>query len=231
MLHEDGSRGRSADRGLGLHALSQQTRAVQLRLHDNNNRAQLARSRAHLLRMRASDDTSIAQSDLDKVMNLDQQLADIREQATTSRKGFGAASTVIVASGKAKQQLMEEATRVASQVKNLRAKITKLVSESHADKTKAAEDNDEEDQEQEDLSSALVRRNRREKRVLEQRRRLDRLQLKYQKADKVAASKLTQMHADLTEATTQVKELQSKFKDAPKDAPRKVRPHKPVKRH
>jgi hypothetical protein len=53
MLHESGSRGRNADRGLGdgMRGLREQSTAAKLRLAADNDRAQIERSRAHLLRM------------------------------------------------------------------------------------------------------------------------------------------------------------------------------------
>ena len=219
MLHKVGSRGRSANRGLGsgMQGLVEEDKAVKLQLKADNDRAELERSRAHLLRMRAADDTDIAQSDLDKVVNLDKQLALIKHQAQTARAGFGAASKVILASSQAHTKLLKDAARVASKVKDLRKKITKLVTDSTADKMKAAEDKDKEDQEQEDLSSALVRRNRREKRVDEERRRLDRLELQDKSADKAAAARLEAARAAYKLAHKDLHELHSKFHDSKSD--------------
>ena len=213
MLHGEGGRGRSADRGLGnsMHDLREQSKAAKLQLAADNDRAQLERSRSHLLRMRAADDTAIAKSDLDKVVNLDKQLADIKQEAVTSRAGFGTASKVILASSEANRKLQEDAARVANQIRALRTKITKLVSQSSADKISAAVDEDKKDVAQENLSSALVRRNRREKRVEEERRRLDRLELKYQAADKHAAAKLAEVESETKEANDDVSKLHAKF--------------------
>jgi uncharacterized ferredoxin-like protein len=250
MLHQQvGGRGRSANRGLGgsMQELQEEGKAVKLQLKADNDRAQLERSRAHLLRMRAADDTDIARSSLDKVPNrgcvpdrilrgtgacshypqtasavdskpafqqvvsLDKQLALIKHQAQAARAGFGRASKVILASSQAHTKLLEDAARVAAKVKGLRKKITKLVAESHADKLKAAADKDKEDEVQEDLSSALVRRNRREKRVAEERRRLDRLELDDKKADTAAAAKVKAVGSEYKSAQQDLRQLQNKF--------------------
>lgn len=210
MLH-GGSRGRSANRWMA--GLKQASQSAKLQLKADNDRGKLERSRAHLLRMQASDDTEVARADLDRVVSLDKQLASIKQEAITTRKGFGTASGIIMASAQDRSQLIQDAARVTSQVKDLRAKISKLVEVSHADKIKAAEDKDEEDTEQEQLSSALVRRNRREKRVEEERRRLDRLQLKYNAADKESANKLKLAQSEYKAAHDDLSQLQNQFGD------------------
>lgn len=194
-----------------MKGLVEEDKAVQLQLKADNDRAKLERSRAHLLRMRAADDTDIAESDLDKVVNLDKQLALIKYQAQTARAGFGTASKVIMASSQAHSKLLKDAARVADKVKTLRKKITKLVEDSSADKMKAAEDKDKEDQEQEDLSSALVRRNRREKRVEEERRRLDKLELQDNSAEQTAEARLKAARNDYKLAHKDLRRLQNKF--------------------
>ena len=213
MLHHSGGRGRSANRGLGenMSSLKQASQGAKLQLKADNDRGKLERSRAHLLRMQASDDTEVARADLDRVVSLDKQLASIKQEAITTRSGFGTASGTIMASAQDRTKLIEDAARVTSQVKALRAKISKLVEVSHADKIKAAEDKDEEDTEQEQLSSALVRRNRREKRVEEERRRLDRLQLQYNAADIVAAQKLKFAESEYKAAQDDLSQLQNQF--------------------
>lgn len=225
MLHANGSRGRTAGRGLGgsMREMREQSKADKLRLSSDNDRAKLERSRAHLLRMRASDDTAIAQSDLDKVMSLDKQLTGIKQQAVTSRAGFGTASHVILASSEYRRKLLEDAARVTGKIKALRAKITQLVSQGRADKTAAAVDQEKEDEAQEDLSAALVRRSRREKRVEAQRRRLDRMELKFKAADKQAAAKLAEAQSESAEAQTDLGKLQDKL--APKAIHKKKRAH------
>jgi len=218
-LVQVGGRGRSANRGLGgsMQGLQEEGKAIKLQLKADNDRARLERSRAHLLRMRAADDTDIARSSLDKVVSLDKQLALIKHQAQTARAGFGSASKVILASSQAHTKLLKDAARVTAKVKSLRKKITKLVADSHAAKMKAAADKDEEDQVQEDLSSALVRRNRREKRVAEERRRLDRLELDDKAADAAAAAKLEAASSEHDIANKDLRQLQNKFQN-PKGA-------------
>ena len=74
-LVQVGGRGRSANRGLGgsMQGLQEEGKAIKLQLKADNDRARLERSRAHLLRMRAADDTDIARSSLDKVPNRGEQ--------------------------------------------------------------------------------------------------------------------------------------------------------------
>jgi len=211
MLHEKGSRGRSADRGLGMKNLREESKALTFQLRADNGRAKLEASQAHLLRMQASDDDVVARADLDRVESIDKQLAGIKEQAVTTRKGFGVASKTILASSQASTQLQEDAGKASREAKDLRAKISKLVSESHADTIQAAEVKDKMDMVRESLSSNLVRRNRRQKRVQEERGSLNRLQLKYQAADAKAALELKLKQAEYTSAEQDVRTLENKF--------------------
>lgn len=233
MLHQIGSRGRTADGGLGngMQSLREQSTSAKLRLAADNDRAQIERSRAHLLRMQASDDTAIAQSDLDKVTDLDKQLASIKQQAVASRAGFGAASHLILGSSEYRRKLLEDAARVTQKIEAMRAKITQLVAQGRADKAAAAVDKDKEDQTQEDLSAALVRRSRREKRVEAQRRRLDRMEMKFTAADRQTAAKVTKAQLESKGAQTDLGELQNKLhvKLSPAHVHQRVMAHKKAK--
>ena len=216
-----------------MRGLREQSTAAKLRLAADNDRAQIERSRAHLLRMQASDDTAIAQSDLDKVTDLDKQLASIKQQAVASRAGFASASHVILGASEYRRKLQEDAARVTQKIKAMRAKITQLVAQGQADKTAAAEDKDKEDVAQEDLSAALVRRSRREKRVEEQRRRLDRMEIKFAAADKLAAAKLTKAQLEYKGAKADLGKLQNNLhiKHAPAHVHKRVKAHKTKHAH
>jgi hypothetical protein len=183
------------------------------------------------LHTQASDDTAIAQSDLDKVTDLDKQLASIKQQAVASRAGFGSASHVILGASEYRRKLLEDAARVTHKIKAMRAKITQLVAQGQTDKTAAAEDKDKEDVAQEDLSAALVRRSRREKRVEEQRRRLDRMEIKFAAADKLAAAKLAKAQLEYKGAKADLGKLQNNLhiKHAPAHVHKRVKAHTKAK--
>ena len=217
MLHEAGARGRSAGREIGhtqrgqMALLSQQSRAVKLKLQADTNRAHMERVRAHLLRMRASDDTQIAKDDLDRVTALDGQLAAIKRQASDARKGFGAAAKQTKAIFRAKRAVQAAEAKVATQLKTLRARVARLEKEAEQNKVKAAEDKDDEDAEREQLASALVRRTRRERRVNASQRRLDEMQARFQAADAKAALRLKEQQAASVSAGAELTSLQGKL--------------------
>ena len=217
MLHETGSRGRSINRGgssHGLRTLALEAKAQKLQLAAENARANLARERAHLLRMHASDDTKTAEADLDRVYSLDKQLMAIKRQAAIARKGFSTASKEIAASYGAKTQLLEDAARVTAKIKKLNEQIAKKMKGSQEDKLKAAEDRDAEDEERETLASALVQRTRREKNVEEGRRELDKMQKSFDAADKAAKLKLKTSEDGYTAARRDLQRLEAKYGDA-----------------
>jgi len=165
---EEGDYGSDTE-GLGdrISSLQQKDQSLKLQEKDLHADAKLLRSKAHMLRLQASGDISQAHKELDRVIQYDKTLKGIKQSAKGKRVAFATGTKAVMAASKQISKVQHDAARVTRKIKGLRGKVQKLMQQLSREKGKRADYKNEIDMEREDLSSALVRRNRRERRVKE----------------------------------------------------------------
>eukprot|EP00960_Hanusia_phi_P011777 343535-Hanusia_phi.AAC.2 len=142
-------------------------RRLRIKEDSLNYRSKLERTKAHLLRMRAADDISIARSDLDRVADLEKNLVHIQKEARSAKAGFAQDLSDVQKSSLKITKLKEKALKIKMQIKDIQSKIAKTQQISHQDLLKSIDDKDKVDAEREALATYLVTKDRRHKSLQE----------------------------------------------------------------
>mmetsp|Transcript_134046 Transcript_134046/g.199390 ORF Transcript_134046/g.199390 Transcript_134046/m.199390 type:complete len:300 (-) Transcript_134046:71-970(-) len=177
--------------GLGNRMSNLEAESQRLRLKEEQirNEAKMYHTKAHFLRMQASSDVTDAKHELHRVYKLDTKLAGIKADSRKKTKMFHEGSVAVKEKHAQMVKLKKEAASVDAKVQKLKNKVALLMGKVHKDKTLEAKAKDKEDAERELLSSALVKRNRRVKRVDQVEGSLDRMQKRFDKAKHTVAGK------------------------------------------
>jgi len=172
--------------GLGNKMSNLEEKSQRLRLKEEQirNMAHIDRTKAHFLRVQASDDISTAKHSLTQVYNLDKTLKGIKADARKKKQEFHQGTLAVKAKHEKLEELKKDAASVDKKVKTLRKKVASLMNVVSKDKEMDAKTKDKEDAEREILSSVLVKRDRRAKRVDTVEGSLARMQKKFEAARK-----------------------------------------------
>mmetsp|Transcript_49060 Transcript_49060/g.154034 ORF Transcript_49060/g.154034 Transcript_49060/m.154034 type:complete len:261 (-) Transcript_49060:52-834(-) len=185
-------------------------RRLRIKEDSLNYRSKLERTRAHLLRMRAADDISIARSDLDRVADLEKNLVRIKKEALGAKSGFARDLKDVQKSSLKITALKEKALKIKMRIRSLQNKIATTQKKSHQELLKSIDDKDMVDSERETLSTELVVKSRRHKSLQEAKRTLHNMQEKYKARDQAMEKETNAQVLKEKQAEDDAKKLASK---------------------